>query len=234
MECTTPRAGSACISAFAQGMRGEQWLASPNRSKLACAHRRTQNRPALAGSADFAGSVIVGGAGGVGATLFGLTSLLPTNVTPSSITSLGVRISPNNSVLVLMSIFSLATMLPLIFPRTTTMLTLMFPFTTALSPRLRLPSELISPSSFPSKVISPENLSVPLISTSEFSAFLELFGVLLLDVFMSVCAQFCFSLACVNPPMMLLSTLVNKICKVSFGLRAGADLIFGENDERRL
>ena len=89
-------------------------------------------------------------------------------------TSLGVRISPNISVLAFISIFSRATILPLIFPRTTTVLTLMLPLTTALSPRFRLPSELTSPSSFPSKVISPENLRAPFSSTSELRTFFEL------------------------------------------------------------
>src|SRR5262245_13147927 len=108
----------------------------------------------------------------VGATLLGLTSVLPTKVTPSSITSLEARISPKTSALVLISILSLATTLPLSLPRTTTVVALTLPLSTAVSPRFRVPSELISPSSFPSKVSSPANLTLPLISTSEFSTFL--------------------------------------------------------------
>src|SRR5437867_727492 len=115
------------------------------------------------------------GAGGVrGAALLGFTSVLPTKVTPSSITSLGARTSPNNSVLVLMSTFSFAMTLPLILPRITTDATVMFPLITALSPRWRLPSELMSPSNFPSNVKSPLNFRLPLSSTSEFRTFLEL------------------------------------------------------------
>src|SRR5207245_6746123 len=89
-----------------------------------------------------------GGVGGaMGATLLGLTSVLPTKVTPSSIASLGARTSPNNSVLSLMSTLFLAMTLPLTLPRIVTQATVILPLTTALSPRLRLPSELMSPSS---------------------------------------------------------------------------------------
>jgi len=56
----------------------------------------------------------------MGATLLGLTSVLPSKVTPSSMASLADRISPNNSVLALISIRSLAVTLPLILPRSTT------------------------------------------------------------------------------------------------------------------
>src|SRR5690349_9146961 len=58
--------------------------------------------------------------GDVGVTLFGFTSVLPTKVTPSSMTSFEARMSPNSSVLALISIFSLALILPVILPRTTT------------------------------------------------------------------------------------------------------------------
>src|SRR5204862_1772254 len=64
-------------------------------------------------AAGLASSGILGTSGGrggaaVGDTLFGLTSVLPTKVTPSSTTSLVARISPNNSALDLISILSLA------------------------------------------------------------------------------------------------------------------------------
>src|ERR1700728_260017 len=119
-------------------------------------------RPAIfpAGSGTLSGSVTRGGA--VGATLLGLTSVLPTKDTPSSMTSFVARMSPNSSVLVLISIFSLALMLPLILPRTTAHWALMLPLMTAVSPRVSTPSVWISPSSLPSKVSSPENLRLPL------------------------------------------------------------------------
>ena len=44
----------------------------------------------------------------MGATLLGFTSVLPTKVTPSSITSLDARTSPKTSALDLISILSLA------------------------------------------------------------------------------------------------------------------------------
>src|SRR5438477_353904 len=74
-----------------------------------------QRPPILAGSGILGDSLVRGG-GEVGETLFGLTSVFPTKVTPSSMTSLVARMSPNSSVLALMSIFSLALMLPLILP----------------------------------------------------------------------------------------------------------------------
>src|SRR5262245_57501590 len=118
---------------------------------------------------------MAGGRGGaVGETLLGLTSVLPTNVTPSSITSLEERISPNSSVLALSSILSFAVTLPVTLPRTTTVLALMLPLITALSPRVKVPSDVISPSSLPSNVSSPANFTFPLISTSEFKTFLAL------------------------------------------------------------
>src|SRR5262245_35592032 len=96
---------------------------------------------------------IDGGRGGeLGETLFGLTSVSPTNVTPSSMASLEERMSPNSSALDLISILSLAVTLPLIFPRTITDPALTLPLMTAESPRVSVPSELISPSSLPSKV----------------------------------------------------------------------------------
>jgi len=60
-----------------------------------------------------------------------------------------------------------AVMLPVILPRTTTDWALMLPLITALSPRLRTPSDWISPSNLPSNVSSPVNLRLPLISTAE-------------------------------------------------------------------
>src|SRR5437867_2088493 len=110
--------------------------------------------------------------GAVGATLFGLISVLPTKVTPSSMTSLAPRMSPKSSDLALISILSLAMMLPFILPRTMTVPTLTLPLTMAESPRCRVPSAWISPSSLPSKVSSPANLRLPLISTSELRTFL--------------------------------------------------------------
>src|SRR6267143_5814286 len=107
----------------------------------------------------------------LGATLLGFTSVFPTNVTPSSMTSFEERTSPKSSVLALSSILSLATTFPVTLPRTTTEPALMLPLITALSPRLSVPSEAISPSSFPSKVSSPVNRTLPLISTSEFKTF---------------------------------------------------------------
>src|SRR5208337_4753966 len=89
---------------------------------------------------------------GAGATLLGFTSLLPTKVTPSSMISFADRTSPNSSVRALRSILSLAVTLPLILPRTTADWTLMLTLVTASSPRLRVPSEWMSPSSLPSKV----------------------------------------------------------------------------------
>src|SRR5215203_4715456 len=65
-----------------------------------------------------------GAGAGVGAALFGFTSVLPTNVTPSSITSLADLMSPNSSAFALISILSFAVMFPLTLPRTTTELTL--------------------------------------------------------------------------------------------------------------
>src|SRR5438445_245071 len=71
--------------------------------------RTSQKRPALAGSTFLtASAAVAGGGGAVGVTLLGLTSVLPTKVTPSSMTSFGERMSPNNSVLDLISIFSRA------------------------------------------------------------------------------------------------------------------------------
>ena len=67
-----------------------------------------------------AAGVTLGRGGALGDTLFGLTSILPTKVVPSSITSLAARISPNNSVRALISTFSLALIFPLILPRATT------------------------------------------------------------------------------------------------------------------
>src|SRR5882757_1248243 len=103
-------------------------------------------------------------------------------------TSLVAGISPNNSALALISIFSLALTLPVILPRTTTDCALMFPLTTAVSPRVSTPSVWISPSSLPSKVSSPENLRLPLISTSEPRTFFPglvvlIFGSILVVVF---------------------------------------------------
>ena len=85
---------------------------------------------------------------------------LPTKVTPSSITSLAARTSPNNSVLAFSSILSFAMTFPVIFPRTTTEPISMVPLILALSPRFIIPSELISPSTLPSNVNSPANLKV--------------------------------------------------------------------------
>src|SRR5438094_520346 len=138
-----------------------------------------QRPPILAGSGILGDSLVRGG-GEVGETLFGLTSVFPTKVTPSSMTSLVARMSPNSSVLALMSIFSLALMLPLILPRTTTFVALMLPLTTAPSPRFRVPSVWISPSSLPSKVNSPANFRLPLISTSEFNTFFDALPVVLI------------------------------------------------------
>src|SRR5438132_1638416 len=143
---------------------------------IQCSPARTtaagQRPPNLAGSGILGASLDRDG-GAVGETLLGLTSVLPTNVTPSSMASLAARMSPNNSVLALMSILSLAVMLPLTLPRATTLAALMLPLTTAPSPRFKVPSVWISPSSFPSKVSSPENLMFPLISTSEFNTFFD-------------------------------------------------------------
>src|SRR6266566_138773 len=144
-----------------------------------------QRAPILAGSGILGTSAMLVRGGGVGATLFGFTSVLPTKVTPSSITSLVARMSPNSSVLALISILSLALMLPLTLPRTTTFVTLMWPLMTALSPRFKVPSVWISPSSFPSKVSSPANFMLPLISTSEFNTFFTAFpGVLIVWMFL--------------------------------------------------
>ena len=57
---------------------------------------------------------------GGGGDLVGLTSVLPTNVTPSSTANLAALMSPNSSVLALISILSLAMTLPLILPLRTT------------------------------------------------------------------------------------------------------------------
>src|SRR5437867_12376537 len=95
-----------------------------------------QRTPSLAGSGILGASPgPVRGGAAVGATLLGLTSVLPTKVTPSSMTSLVARMSPNNSALDLISILSLATILPLILPRITTALALTLPLTTPLSPK---------------------------------------------------------------------------------------------------
>src|SRR5581483_1184820 len=120
-----------------------------------------------------------------GATLFGFTSVLPTNVTPSSIASLDARMSPKSSVFALISSLSLATMFPLIFPRTITVAALMLPLTTALSPRFSVPSVLISPSSLPSKVSSPANFKLPLISTSDPSVFFVVLAVVFMILLMT-------------------------------------------------
>src|SRR5437016_10770035 len=145
------------------------------RRRLAAAQR-----PTIFAGSGILGASLVRGGGAVGETLFGLTSVLPTNVTPSSMASLAERMSPNNSVFALMSIFSLAMMLPLILPRTTTLVALMLPLMTAPSPRFRVPSVWISPSSLPSKVNSPANFRLPLISTSEFNTFFDALPVVLI------------------------------------------------------
>src|SRR5438034_7559958 len=137
-------------------------------------------RPTILAGSGILGASLVRGGGAVGETLFGLTSVLPTNVTPSSMASLAERMSPNNSVFALMSIFSLAVMLPLILPRTTTLVALMLPLMTAPSPRFRVPSVWISPSSLPSKVNSPANFRLPLISTSECNTFFDALPVVLI------------------------------------------------------
>src|SRR5205814_3706598 len=137
-------------------------------------------RPTILAGSGILGASLVRGGGAVGETLFGLTSVLPTKVTPSAMASLAERISPNNSVFALMSIFSLAVMLPLILPRTTTLVALMLPLMTAPSPRFKVPSVWISPSSLPSKVNSPANFRLPLISTSEFKTFFDALAVVLI------------------------------------------------------
>src|SRR5580765_5237235 len=100
----------------------------------------TAQRPTILAGSGSLGTSLVRGGWAVGDTLFGLTSVFPTNVTPSSIASRAERMSPNNSVFALMSIFSLAVILPLILPRTTTLVALMLPLMTAPSPRFRVPS----------------------------------------------------------------------------------------------
>src|ERR1022692_1000548 len=163
----------------------EIWIVSGFLAGILCcpapAGRRQVQRPSgLAGSGTLGTSPGRAGAA-VGDTLLGLTSDLPTNVTPSSTASFEARMSPNISVLALISIFSLAVMLPLTLPRTTTDWALMLPLMTALSPRFNSPSVWISPSSFPSNVSSPENLRLPLISTSEFNTFFELLVTVLIS-----------------------------------------------------
>src|SRR5277367_3303667 len=72
-------------------------------SKWVGAAETTQRAAALAGvSGIFSGSTRRP-VGTVGATLFGLTSVLPTKVTPSSMASFVARISPNTSALALIS-----------------------------------------------------------------------------------------------------------------------------------
>src|SRR5437660_10252231 len=172
-DCSCPQRGqlTRTLACFFAGIQ-----CSPARTTAA-----SQRPPNLAGSGILGASLIrEGGAGGE--TLLGLTSVLPTNVTPSSMASFVARMSPNNSVLALMSIFSLAVTLPLTLPRTTTLVALTLPLMTAPSPRCKVPSVWISPSSFPSKVSSPENLILPLISTSEFNTFFDAVPVVLIVI----------------------------------------------------
>src|ERR1051326_8268435 len=97
------------VAALSCGLRPLQ----PLRKGVAYRHLQAHYRPgAFTGMATFGASLRAGAT--VGETLFGLTSLLPTKVTPSSMTSLAARISPNSSVLALMSILSLAITLPVI------------------------------------------------------------------------------------------------------------------------
>src|SRR6185436_7989605 len=124
-DCSWPQRGQV-IRTFACCFAGIQGAAAP----APAAQRPT----ILAGSGNLGTSLVRGG-GAVGETLFGLTSVFPTNVTPSSTASLAERMSPNNSVFALISIFSLAVMLPLILPRTTTLAALMLPLMIAPSPR---------------------------------------------------------------------------------------------------
>src|ERR1044071_2204215 len=113
--CWCPQRGQTTrtLSCFFAGIQG-----APARGPAA-----DQRPPNLAGSGILGTSPVRGGVT-AGETLLGLTSVLPTKVTPSSITSLVARMSPNSSVLALISIFSLALMLPLILPRTTTLVAL--------------------------------------------------------------------------------------------------------------
>src|SRR5437773_2148157 len=167
---TATRAGHQDLSLFLR------WHSKLSRA----AGRLAAQRPTILAGSGILGTSLVRGGGAVGETLFGLTSVFPTNVTPSSIASLAERMSPNNSVFALISIFSLAVMLPLILPRTTTLVALILPLTTAPSPRFRVPSVWISPSSLPSKVNSPANFRLPLISTSEFNTFFDALPVVLI------------------------------------------------------
>src|SRR6058998_3258444 len=125
-----------CLQAVEMAARGSDcWW--PQRGQvtrtLACFFAGIQSSAARAagGGSGILGTSLVRGGGAVGLTLFGLTSVFPTKVTPSSMASLAERMSPNNSVFALMSIFSLAVMLPLILPRTTTLAALILPLTTA-------------------------------------------------------------------------------------------------------
>src|SRR5579863_5425594 len=181
-----------CLQTVEMTVRGSGWECPPcghTTVILSCMLAGIQHLPPgrRSSAGDQRGGGVPGAAGlgaeGVGATLFGLTSVRPTNVTPSSTTSFAARMSPNSSALVLISIFSLAEMLPVTLPRTTTDCALMFPFTTALSPSVRTPYELISPSSFPSNASSPANFRLPLISTSEASVFFDVLVVFMLSFY---------------------------------------------------
>src|SRR5208282_1084217 len=105
------------IKRFAQAKMGLALLAEggigAGRFLLRMAALGTGNRnPVLERAQKFlacvgglAGSAGRGWTGAVGAVRFGFTSVWPTKVTPSSITSRAARMSPNISLLDLMSIF---------------------------------------------------------------------------------------------------------------------------------
>lgn len=95
-----------------------------------------------------------------------VTSDLPINVAPSSITMRMAFKSPFNWELAFSSQRSLTEMFPLTVPWTVTALVLTSPLTCAFFPSVRTPSEMISPSSLPSKINSLSNFNVPEISTS--------------------------------------------------------------------
>nr|CAJ72000.1 unknown protein [Candidatus Kuenenia stuttgartiensis] len=97
----------------------------------------------------------------------GCTLHLPTNITPSSITSVFACKSPINFAFFLSSTLSEAIIFPSTCPSTMAFFTLTFALTTPVLPTITSPSSVnISPSNFPSIFSVLVNLIVPLNSAS--------------------------------------------------------------------